>query len=130
MTQIMILLSWASGSAVSAELLGYLLHRLLHSGWIAFLSRNHMRHHLVIYGPLQEQHSPAYLDATDNHIFRNTFRDIEGIVMQLGRAHGTRFEFECYDIGHLYNLAYMLDRKVVEFLRERRGMAALQEPVP
>ena len=55
-----------------------------------------------------------YLDATDNHIFRNTFRDIEGIVSQLGRAHGTRFEFECYDIGHLYNLAYMLDRKVVE----------------
>jgi uncharacterized protein (DUF849 family) len=55
-----------------------------------------------------------YLDATDNHIFRNTFRDIEGIVQQLGRGHGTRFEFECYDIGHLYNLAYMLDRKVVE----------------
>ena len=66
MTQIMILLSWATGSAVSAELLGYLLHRLLHSGWIAFLSRNHMRHHLVIYGPLQEQRSQTYLDATDN----------------------------------------------------------------
>ncbi|HYZ65027.1 MAG TPA: 3-keto-5-aminohexanoate cleavage protein, partial [Acetobacteraceae bacterium] len=55
-----------------------------------------------------------YLEGTDNHIFRNTFRDIEGIVGQLGRAHGTRFEFECYDVGHLYNLAYMLDRKVVE----------------
>jgi len=55
-----------------------------------------------------------YLDATDNHIFRNTFRDIEGIVQQLGRGHGTRFEFECYDIGHLYNLAYCLERKVVE----------------
>ena len=68
MTQIMILLSWATGSAVSAELLGYLLHRLLHSGWIAFLSRNHMRHHLVIYGPLQEQRSQTYLDATDNSI--------------------------------------------------------------
>ena len=55
-----------------------------------------------------------YLDGTDNHIFRNTFRDIENIVTTLGRGHGTRFEFECYDIGHLYNLAYMLDRKVVE----------------
>ncbi len=55
-----------------------------------------------------------YLDRTDDHIFRNTFRDIEGIVERLGKAHGTRFEFECYDVGHLYNLAYCLDRKMVE----------------
>ena len=55
-----------------------------------------------------------YLENTDNFIFRNTFKDIEGIVQRLGREHGARFEFECYDIGHLYNLAYMLERKVVE----------------
>ena len=55
-----------------------------------------------------------YLERTDNYIFRNTFKDVEDIVQRLGREHGTRFEFECYDIGHLYNLAYMLDRKVVE----------------
>ena len=55
-----------------------------------------------------------YLEGTSNYIFRNTFSDIENIVAQLGRGHGTRFEFECYDIGHLYNLAHMLDRKVVE----------------
>jgi uncharacterized protein (DUF849 family) len=55
-----------------------------------------------------------YLDRTDDHIFRNTFRDIEGIVERLGKGHGTRFEFECYDVGHLYNLAYCLDRKTVE----------------
>ena len=55
-----------------------------------------------------------YLARTDDHIFRNTFRDISGIVEQMGKGHGTRFEFECYDVGHLYNLAYMLDRKVVE----------------
>ena len=55
-----------------------------------------------------------YLAGTDNHIFRNTFRDIEGIVNTMGRGHGTRFEFECYDVGHLYNLAYMLERRVVE----------------
>jgi uncharacterized protein (DUF849 family) len=42
------------------------------------------------------------------------FQDIENIVETLGRGHGTKFEFECYDIGHLYNLAHMLDRKVVE----------------
>jgi uncharacterized protein (DUF849 family) len=55
-----------------------------------------------------------YLERTSNFIFRNTFDDIAGIVERLGKGHGTRFEFECYDIGHLYNLAYMLDRKVVE----------------
>ena len=55
-----------------------------------------------------------YLERTDNFIFRNTFKDIEDIVERLGKGHGTRFEFECYDIGHLYNLAHMLDRKVVE----------------
>ena len=40
--------------------------------------------------------------------------DIAGIVERLGKAHGTRFEFECYDTGHLYNLAYCLDQKIVE----------------
>lgn len=55
-----------------------------------------------------------YLERTDNFIFRNTFKDIEDIVERLGKGHGTRFEFECYDIGHLYSLAHMLDRKVVE----------------
>jgi uncharacterized protein (DUF849 family) len=55
-----------------------------------------------------------YLEGTTNYIFRNTFKDIEDIVEQLGKGHGTKFEFECYDVGHLYNLAHMLDRKVVE----------------
>ncbi|MDB5402435.1 MAG: hypothetical protein QOF70_7876 [Acetobacteraceae bacterium] len=55
-----------------------------------------------------------YLDATDNFIFRNTFKDIAGIVEKLGKGHGTKFEYECYDIGHLYNLAYCLDQGIVE----------------
>ena len=55
-----------------------------------------------------------YLENTDNFIFRNTFKDIEGIVERLGKGFGTRFEFECYDIGHLYNLAYCLDRGIVK----------------
>ena len=55
-----------------------------------------------------------YLEGTTNYIFRNTFKDIEDIVEQLGKTHGTRFEFECYDVGHLYNLAHMMDRGVVE----------------
>jgi uncharacterized protein (DUF849 family) len=55
-----------------------------------------------------------YLRKTDDFIFRNTFRDIERILKQLGEAHGTRFEFECYDIGHLYNLAHFVDRGMVK----------------
>lgn len=54
-----------------------------------------------------------YLEGTDEFIFRNTFKDIEGIVKTLGE-YGTRFEYECYDIGHLYNLAHFLDRGLVK----------------
>jgi uncharacterized protein (DUF849 family) len=56
---------------------------------------------------------PEYLEMTRDYIFRNTYKDIETIVEALGRE-GTRFEFECYDVGHLYNLAHFLGRGVVE----------------
>lgn len=55
-----------------------------------------------------------YLRGTDDFIFRNTFRDIASIIERLGKGHGTRFEHECYDVGHLYNLAHFVDRKVIE----------------
>jgi uncharacterized protein (DUF849 family) len=55
----------------------------------------------------------AYLRNTDDFIFRNTFRDIARIIELLG-AEGTRFEHECYDVGHLYNLAHFVDRGVVK----------------
>jgi uncharacterized protein (DUF849 family) len=56
---------------------------------------------------------PEYLEMTRDFIFRNTYKDIETIVRTLG-ADGTRFEFECYDVGHLYNLAYFVDRRIVQ----------------
>jgi len=55
-----------------------------------------------------------HLEKTRNAIFRNTFGDIETIFENLGRAHGTRFEFECYDVGHLYNLKHFVDRGLVQ----------------
>ena len=62
-------LFWFAASIQASELLGYLLHRLLHSGKIGFLSRNHMRHHLVLYGPLQSQRpGTIYRDATTDTI--------------------------------------------------------------
>lgn len=56
----------------------------------------------------------AYLESSRDWVFRNTFGDIEIILERLGKGHGTRFEFECYDIGHLYTLAHFFDRKLVE----------------
>jgi uncharacterized protein (DUF849 family) len=57
---------------------------------------------------------PAYLEHSRDSIFRNTFRDIEHILRELGDAHGVRFEHECYDIGHLYTLAHFLDRGLIK----------------
>ena len=56
-------------SVVAAELLGYILHRLMHSDWIPWLSAGHMKHHLILYGPLQKQRpSEKYIDATTGEI--------------------------------------------------------------
>ena len=57
---------------------------------------------------------PAYLENSRDFIFRNTFKDIEYILRELGEGCGTRFEFECYDVGHLYNLAHFLERGLVK----------------
>ena len=50
-----------------------------------------------------------YLRASDQNIFRNTYRDIEHILRTCGDQ-GTRFEIECYDVSHLYTAAYFRDR--------------------
>ncbi len=55
-----------------------------------------------------------YLRGTDDFIFRNTFRDIARILRDVGEAHGTRFEHECYDVGHLYNLAHFVDKGAIK----------------
>ncbi|WP_176596214.1 MULTISPECIES: 3-keto-5-aminohexanoate cleavage protein [Sphingobium] len=55
----------------------------------------------------------AYVRGSEDYIFRNTFRDIAYILETLSDA-GTRFEHECYDVGHLYNLAHFLDRGLVK----------------
>ena len=56
----------------------------------------------------------AHLENSRDFIFRNTFKDIEYVLKELGEGCGTRFEFECYDVGHLYNLAHFLDRGLVQ----------------
>ena len=55
-----------------------------------------------------------YIDGTRHNIFRNTFADIEEVFERLGRGHGTRFEFECDEVGHLYTLKHFVDRGMVQ----------------
>ncbi len=54
-----------------------------------------------------------YLANSDDRIFKNTFKDIAGILTACAE-NGTRFEIECYDIGHLYTLAHFADRGLVK----------------
>jgi uncharacterized protein (DUF849 family) len=53
------------------------------------------------------------IEGMKHGVFKNTFADIEYIVENLGES-GTRFELECYDVGHLYNLAYFVDRNIIK----------------
>jgi uncharacterized protein (DUF849 family) len=69
---------------------------------------------LARYKEWKYEWEPKHLEASRDFIFRNTFKDIERILKDLGEGHGTRFEFECYDVGHLYTLAHFLDRKLVK----------------
>lgn len=55
-----------------------------------------------------------YIVGSDDVIFRNTYRDIEIILRELGLKHGARFEFECYDVGHLYTLAHFVEMGIVQ----------------
>jgi uncharacterized protein (DUF849 family) len=61
----------------------------------------------------QHDWEQAYVEGTEDTIFRNTFRDIRRILKALGEGCGTRFEFECYDVGHLYSLAHFVDAGLV-----------------
>lgn len=63
-------------------------------------------------GQLKHEWEKTYL-ADKGILFRNTFADVEHILTTLG-ANGTRFEFECYDTAHLYNLKYFADAGLVK----------------
>ncbi len=55
-----------------------------------------------------------YLRNSEGYIFRNTFRNIALVAKELGEGHGVKFEHECYDVGHLYNLRFCMDRELFE----------------
>ena len=55
-----------------------------------------------------------FLESTDDLVFKNTPRDIARILTSLGTERGARFEFECYDLSHLYMLRHFADRGLVK----------------
>ncbi|MFG1214571.1 3-keto-5-aminohexanoate cleavage protein [Xanthobacter flavus] len=70
-------------------------------------------HLLDKYKEFKHPWEKTHLENTRDLVFRNTFKDIEYILTTC-YDNGTRFEFECYDIGHLYNLAHFLERGLVK----------------
>jgi uncharacterized protein (DUF849 family) len=70
-------------------------------------------HLLDRYKDFTHEWERQHLEATRDLVFRNSFKDIEYILATC-YGNGTRFEFECYDIAHLYNLAHFLDRGLVK----------------
>jgi len=74
-----------------------------------------------------------YVEGMEDLIFRNTFRDIRHILQVLGKDGGTRFEFECYDVGHLYTLAHFVDEGLIEgplFIQSIFGILGGMGPDP
>lgn len=55
-----------------------------------------------------------FLEASDDLVFKNTPRDIARILTELGQDRGARFEFECYDLSHLYMLRHFADRGLIK----------------
>ncbi|HMQ57016.1 MAG TPA: 3-keto-5-aminohexanoate cleavage protein [Rhizobiaceae bacterium] len=65
------------------------------------------------YKTFKHEWERAHLENSRDLVFRNSFKDIE-FILDACRDNGTRFEFECYDIAHLYNLAHFADRGLVK----------------
>lgn len=57
---------------------------------------------------------PKFLEMTRDFIFPNTFATIEYALKTLGEGHGTKFEFECYDLSHLYNIKWFIDQGLIK----------------
>jgi uncharacterized protein (DUF849 family) len=65
------------------------------------------------YKDLKQPWEAEYLESTRDLVFRNSFKDVE-FILKTCYDNNTRFEFECYDISHLYNLKHFLDRGLVK----------------
>jgi len=67
-----------------------------------------------------------YVEASEDGVLRSSFRDIKSVLARLGDGHDRRYQFECYDLGHLYNLAQFVDEGLIKgplFLQCNLGIA-------
>lgn len=65
------------------------------------------------YSDWKHDWEPKFLEMTRDFIFPNTFATIEYALKTLGQGHGTKFEFECYDLSHLYNVKWFVDQGLI-----------------
>jgi uncharacterized protein (DUF849 family) len=65
------------------------------------------------YNEFQHEWERPYLAASEDRIFKNSFKDI-AYILESCSGNGTRFELECYDIGHLYTVAHFVDRGLLK----------------
>jgi uncharacterized protein (DUF849 family) len=68
----------------------------------------------------------AYVEASEDGVLRSSFADIKSVFARLGDGYDRRYEFECYDLGHLYNLAQFVDEGLIKgplFLQCNLGIA-------
>ncbi len=69
---------------------------------------------LAKYKDWKHDWEPKFLEMTRDFIFPNTFATIEYALKTLGEGHGTKFEFECYDLSHLYNVKWFIDQGLIK----------------
>jgi len=82
------------------------------------------------YSKFKYEWEPKYLEMTRDFIFPNTFKSLE-IFLKTFRDHGTKPEMECYDVGHIYNVAYMAEKGFLEkpfFLQLIMGILGAIQP--
>ncbi|HLY87812.1 MAG TPA: 3-keto-5-aminohexanoate cleavage protein, partial [Acetobacteraceae bacterium] len=65
------------------------------------------------YSEFKHAWEPEMLEASRDLVFRNSFKDIEYVLSTMSQS-GTRFEFECYDTAHLYNLHHFIELGLVK----------------
>lgn len=66
------------------------------------------------YDDFQHDWERPFLEMTEDFIFPNTFKTIRYALENLGQTHGTKFEFECYDLSHLYTVKWFVDQGLIK----------------
>ena len=112
-----VVINITTGGAATMSIEERLQPALRHAPEVASLNMGSMNFGLypmlARFKDLRHDWERPYLEGSVDRVFKNTFKDIEYILTSCAR-NGTRFEIECYDVGHLYTAAHFLERRIVE----------------